>query len=170
MFLRLTSFIFLLGRLLTRQPLLCTHISLPPLYHQSSGGDGGRKAVYPVMQNANVNFAERPTLMPRSPWLAEKEQKDQLMCLHVWRGAYLWFQWEVNKSAVATVPADNTKVVMLTLWVSAQHFEWVGACKSEGLLWLSLKTEMWIPFSQSQSGVWRRPCCWVGQSVQTHIL
>lgn len=62
---------------------LSTHISLPPLHLHCSSGDGGMKAEAPAMQNANVNFAERPTLMPRSPWLAEKEQKDQLMCLHV---------------------------------------------------------------------------------------
>lgn len=57
-----------------KQLLSCTHIcaSLPLT-----------AAVGPVMQNANVNFAGRATLMPRSPWLAEKEQKDQVKCLHV---------------------------------------------------------------------------------------
>lgn len=63
------------------------------------------------MQNANVNFANTPTLMPRSPWLTEKEQKAQLMSLSVSRGAYLRFQWVVRNDAAVTVFTDNTKVV-----------------------------------------------------------
>ena len=79
--------------------------------------------------------------MPRSLRFAEKEQKDQLMCFHVWRGPHLWFQWVVNKSAGATVLPDNAGVIMLTPWVTAWHFERGGAGTIGGCLDFSLKTE-----------------------------
>lgn len=53
-----------------------TFLILPPTHRVAVGS-------WWKMQNANVNFANRPTLMPRSPWLAAKEQKDQMMCLLV---------------------------------------------------------------------------------------
>lgn len=63
------------------------------------------------MQNANVNFANTPTLMSKSPWLTEKEQKAHLMSLGVLQGAYLWIQWVVTNGDAVTVFTDNTKVV-----------------------------------------------------------
>lgn len=75
------------------------------------------------MQNANVNFANTPTLMPRSPSLTEKEQKAHLMSLGISRGAYSQFQWVVTNGAGVTVFTDNTKVVTLTLEVSTWNFD-----------------------------------------------
>lgn len=126
------SHILLLQRSICKWNIMCFNLmflpnssfiwcTLFPSNSQKSSGNWERK-VAPAIQNANVNFAERPTLMPRSPWLAETEQKGQLMCLHVWRGSHLQFQRMINRKAVKTLPADNTKMVIWSLWLSPNHF------------------------------------------------